>query len=151
MDNTTALFTIGGVGLSTQWLGNILFAAATALALLVLRRRDDALAVCFVALTIAVAFFDLPTRIHERYLYPAVALAIPFLWARGRSWRLVYAGVSIVLFLDAYWVYTLPIGNIGPGRGLLADTVYSPRGSTSSPSSPPPSSPGCCGRPAGRS
>ena len=52
-------------------------------ALLFLRHRDDALAVCFVALTIAVAFFDLPTRIHERYLYPAVALVIPFLWARA--------------------------------------------------------------------
>ena len=128
VDDTTALVAIGSVGLSAQWLGNVLFLAATGLALLVLRRRDDGLVTCFVALTIAVAFFALPTRIHERYLYPAIALAIPFLWARTRGWWLVFIGVSVVLFLDAYWVYTLPIGNAGPGRGLLADTFYSPAG-----------------------
>ncbi|MCJ7710670.1 MAG: hypothetical protein MUQ32_07530, partial [Chloroflexi bacterium] len=128
VDDTTALVAIGGLGLSAQWLGNLLFLASTALAVLVMRRRDDALAVCFVALTIAVAFFDLPTRIHERYLYPAVALAIPFLWTRSRSWKLVFIGVSAVVFLDAYWVYSLPIGNAGPGRGPLADTIYSPAG-----------------------
>ena len=83
------------------------------------------------ALTIAIAFFDLPTRIHERYLYPAVALVIPLLWARGRSWRLAFVGVSLVLLLDAYWVYSLPIGNARPGRGPLADTVFRRRASTS--------------------
>ena len=127
VDDTVSLIAIGGLGISAQWLGNVLFVAATVVALLFLRHRDDALAVCFVALTIAVAFFDLPTRIHERYLYPAVALVIPFLWARA-AWRLAFVGLSVVLLLDAYWVYTLPIGNAGPGRGPLADTIFSAAG-----------------------
>src|SRR5206468_6074127 len=109
-------------------IGGLLFIATVGLALLVLRRRDDGLSIVFIAFVIAVAFFALPTRVHERYLYPAVALGIPFVFAAGRAWRWLYAAVTAVLFLDVYWVYTFPVGNIGPGRGLLAWTVFSPVG-----------------------
>ncbi|MEI7744393.1 MAG: hypothetical protein WCK58_11695, partial [Chloroflexota bacterium] len=128
VDDTVALLTVGGFQLSAQTIGNGLFAVAVVLALLVLRKRDDALALCFVALAIVVAFFVLPTRIHERYLYPAIALAVPIAIVGRRAWWAVFAAVSAILFLDAYWVYSLPIGNAGPGRGLLADTLYSPAG-----------------------
>ena len=128
VDDTAVLVGIGGIDLDAQWIGNILFVVAVLLAVRVLWVRDDALAVCFVALAVAVAFFDLPTRIHERYLYPAVAFAIPFLWVGRPAWRAVFAALSAILFLDVYWVYSLPIGNAGPGRGLLGPTVYSPAG-----------------------
>ena len=36
--------------------------------------------------------------------------------------------LTAVLFLDVYWVYSLPIGNAGPGRGILDDTIYRPAG-----------------------
>ena len=128
VDDAAVALSIGAVGLTWQWIGNLLFVAAVAAALLVLRRRDDGPAIAFVALAIAVAFFALPTRVHERYLYPALALGIPFLAVRAGSWRSLYVAISAIAFLDVYWVYSLPIGNAGPGRGILADTVYSPAG-----------------------
>jgi len=127
VDDTVAAISIAGVALTWQWIGSLLFIVAVILALAVLVRRSDGPTVVFVALVIAVAFFTLPTRVHERYLYPALALGLPLL-ACGPSWRRLYAVLSVVLFLDVYWVYTLPIGNAGPGRGLLADTVYAPAG-----------------------
>ena len=126
VDDAVAVLSIGGVSLTWQWIGNLLFIGAVAVALLVLRRRDDGPAIVFVALTIAVAFFALPTRVHERYLYPALALGIPFLAVR--SWRWLCVALSAIAFLDVYWVYSLPIGNAGPGRGILGPTVYSPAG-----------------------
>lgn len=127
VDDAVAALSIAGVAVTWQWIGNLLFIAAVVLALAVLARRSDGPTVVFVALVIAVAFFTLPTRVHERYLYPALALGLPLL-ACGASWRRLYAVLSVVLFLDVYWVYTLPIGNAGPGRWLLADSVYAPAG-----------------------
>ncbi len=127
VDDAVAAVTIGGLALTWQWLGNVLFIAAVLVALAVLLRRTDGPTVLFVALFIAVAFFALPTRVHERYLYPALALGLPLL-AAGNAWRRLHVALSAVLFLDVYWVYTLPIGNAGPGRGFLGETIYSAPG-----------------------
>ena len=121
VDDTTVL-----VGFLTwQTLGNVLFVSAVLLALAVLLSRADGVAILVVALTISVAFFVLPTRIHERYLYPAVVLGLPLL-AAGIAWRRLYVALTAVLFLDVYWVYSLPIGNAGPGRGIFGTTLYRP-------------------------
>lgn len=127
VDDTAVAVALGGIALTWQWIGNLLFAVAVLAALAVLLRRTDRVAIVFVALVIAVAFFVLPTRVHERYLYPALALGIPLL-AAGAAWRVLYLALSGVLFLDVYWVYSLPIGNAGPGRGILGDSVYSAAG-----------------------
>ena len=127
VDDTTIAVAIGGLALTWQWVGNLLFIAAVAIALSVLIRRIDGPTIVFVALLIAVAFFALPTRVHERYLYPALALGLPLL-AAGTAWRFLYVALSAVAFLNIYWVYSLPMGNAGPGRGILGDTVYSAAG-----------------------
>lgn len=127
VDDTAVAVALGGIALTWQWVGNVLFAAAVLTALAVLLRRVDGVAVVFVALVIAVAFFALPTRVHERYLYPSLALGIPLL-CFGAAWRRLYVALSAVFFLDVYWVYSLPIGNAGPGRGILGGTVYSAAG-----------------------
>jgi len=127
VDDTAVAVSVASVALTWQWIGNLLFVASVGVGLSVLARRSDGRTVVFVALLVAVAFFTLPTRVHERYLYPALALGLPLL-ACGPAWRRLYVVLSAVLFLDVYWVYTLPIGNAGPGRGLLADTAYSPAG-----------------------
>jgi hypothetical protein len=121
VDDTTVL--LGFV--TWQTIGNILFASAVLLALAVLLHRADGVAIVVVALTISVAFFVLPTRIHERYLYPAVVLGLPLL-AAGIAWRRLYVALTAVLLLDVYWVYSLPIGNAGPGRGILGMTLFRP-------------------------
>ena len=77
VDDTVAIFSLGGLAVTWQLIGNVLFLAAVALALLVVARRDDGPAVIFAALLIGVAFYVFPTRVHERYLYPALAFGAP--------------------------------------------------------------------------
>jgi hypothetical protein len=128
VDDTVVIFSMGGLAVTWQMVGNLLFLAVVALALLVVARRDDGPAVIFAALLIGVAFYTFPTRVHERYLYPALALGAP-LAVLGSSHRRVYIALSAVLFLDLFWVYTLPIGNQGLSRdGLLNDTLFSAPG-----------------------
>ena len=127
VDDTAVAIAIGGFALTWQWIGNLLFVAAVLVALSVLVRRSDGAAIVFVALVIAVAFFALPTRVHERYLYPALALGLPLL-AAGPEWRRLYVALSAIVFFDVYWVYSLPGANDGPGRGILGATIYSPAG-----------------------
>ena len=55
----------------------MLFVAAVTLALWQIWRRDDATGLLVGTLLVAAAFFVLPTRVHERYLFPALALAAP--------------------------------------------------------------------------
>jgi hypothetical protein len=68
-------------------------------------RRDDLRGVLLASLRLAVAFFVLPTRVHERYLFPALALAARSS-SRARVWPWVYGGLSLVFFANVYWVYT---------------------------------------------
>ena len=90
-------------------------------------RRDDMQGLLVGALTMAVAFFALPTRVHERYLFPALALAAPLVGKAGR-WAAVYVALSAIFFLNIYWVYS-------------ADWSYA---------SPPTMNPGLGGEPFGR-
>ena len=50
-------------------------------------RRDDPEGLLFGALVLAVAFFALPTRVHERYMFPALALAAPLVLRRWPTSR----------------------------------------------------------------
>ena len=105
-DDTAGGLTLGGELLMTwQQVGTLLFAAAALLALVQVGRRDDMRGVLVASLLIAVAFFVLPTRVHERYLFPAIALSAPLLLA-GRSWPWIAGGISLSFFANVYWVYT---------------------------------------------
>jgi predicted membrane-bound dolichyl-phosphate-mannose-protein mannosyltransferase/Gpi18-like mannosyltransferase len=67
-------------------------------------RRDTAtLLAC--ALFAGLAFYFLPTRAHERYLFPVFALAVPFAAAR---WRVLppYATLAIAFALSLYYAFT---------------------------------------------
>lgn len=131
---------LGSLNVSWQLLGTLLFAAVALFAFWRLWKRDDASGVLLAALLLAVAFFALPTRVHERYLFPALALAAPFV-LRGWRWLLVYAALSLSFFMNVYWTYTYDWSFVqgpplNPGIGgtpmvrdpLLATTVLSPPG-----------------------
>ena len=53
--------------------GMALFAAVALVALWQVARRDDMRGVLLASALLAIAFFVLPTRVHERYLFPALA------------------------------------------------------------------------------
>ncbi len=62
-------------------------------ALLPLRRGSDLATLLAVGLFLAFAFYFLPTRVHERYLFPALAVAAPFA-AVHRSSLVAYLALS---------------------------------------------------------
>jgi Gpi18-like mannosyltransferase len=129
VDDTVAILSLGGIAITWQLVGNVLFLAVVAIALRAIARRDDGPTVLFAALLIAVAFFALPTRVHERYLYPALAVGAPLV-VLGASHRRIYLALSAVVFLDLFWIYTLPnLRNGGFDRtAFLNATVFSAPG-----------------------
>ena len=104
-DDTVTALVLAGLPLTWQQVGTLLFAAAALLALWQVARRDDLRGVLLASLVLAIAFFVLPTRVHERYMFPVLALGALFLLS-GRAWPWLYAGLSAVFFLNVYWVYT---------------------------------------------
>ena len=128
VDDTVALFTLGGLVVTWQLISNVLFMAVVALALTVVARRDDGQTIVFAALLIAVAFFALPTRVHERYLFPALALGAPLI-VFGARYRRLYVALSAVFLADLYWVYTAQLVEDGFDRtALLGATLFSAPG-----------------------
>jgi Gpi18-like mannosyltransferase/predicted membrane-bound dolichyl-phosphate-mannose-protein mannosyltransferase len=104
-DDRGVAVVIGAWSLTWQHLGTLAFAIVALVALWVVARRDDLRGVLLASLVLAIAFFALPTRVHERYLFPALAIGA-LLVVSGRSWRWVYAALSLSFFANIYWVYT---------------------------------------------
>ncbi len=104
-EDTVVALAVGGLGLTWQQVGAGLFAAVALLALWQVARRDDMRGLLLASLVIAIAFFVLPTRVHERYLFPALALAAPLLLS-ARPWPWIYGLLSFQFFANIYWVYT---------------------------------------------
>ena len=59
-------------------IGTALLLAGLAGAMLGLRRGQDVATILAVGAMLVLAFYFLPTRVHERYLFPAMALLVPF-------------------------------------------------------------------------
>ena len=74
---------------------------------LVAARRPDRLTILLSLAILAIAFYVVPTRVHERYAYPAFALAI-ILAAFAWRWRVAYVVFSVTVFLNMYAVLTNP-------------------------------------------
>ncbi len=106
-------FMLGSTPVTWQLVGTLLFAAAALIALWQIARRDDPAGLLVGALVLAVAFFVLPTRVHERYLFPALALAAPLV-ARSWRWAVLYGVLTLSFFANVYWVYTADWSFAGP-------------------------------------
>jgi predicted membrane-bound dolichyl-phosphate-mannose-protein mannosyltransferase len=98
-------FVIGSMPVSWQLVGAVLFGIAALVALWLVARRDDPAGLLVGSLALAVAFFALPTRVHERYLFPALALAAPLV-ARSWRWAVFYGVIALSFFSNVYWLYT---------------------------------------------
>ena len=130
-DDTVVAFAIGSFAPTWQLVGTLLFAAVAVVTLVAVARKDDMRGLLLAALVIAIAFFVLPTRVHERYLFPAIPLAIPLLLA-GRWWPWITATLSAFLFINVYWVFTADwsfvqdrVINRGlNGQPMLRDPVF---------------------------
>jgi predicted membrane-bound dolichyl-phosphate-mannose-protein mannosyltransferase len=90
-------------------LGLILFVVVP----LLVARRPDRLTILVGVCALALAFFAVPTRVHERYLYPLFGLAA-ILFAFSWRWRAAYLLASFATFLNMYAVLTTLYGYMNP-------------------------------------
>lgn len=142
--NPWALIEVGGRAVvdATGWASDIdplpligipgvaIGSAAIAVAVLVAMRyarRDTAIRTVTAVAALAIAFFVLPTRVHERYLFPAIPLTIALAAARP-AWRWVAVATSIAFFANSWGVLTISyFQNPGlPNLGLFTDALQTP-------------------------
>jgi len=91
---------LGGFDVSYAVLSLGLCVLATLVALAYLRRHLDLTGLLLASAAMVFAFYMLPTSTHERYLYPAFALAAPLL-VRAPGWFVAgYALLSTTFFLN---------------------------------------------------
>lgn len=104
------------LGASYQTWGTLLLGAVVVLAVALVWRRPTRLMALWATLAITLGMFVLPTRIHERYLLPAVVLAV-LVAALVPALRWLGAGLSLTYLANLYWVYT---SAQGPGPRLTS-------------------------------
>ena len=93
-----------------QWfgLGTVLAIAGIAGSLWLLRRRRDLIGLLGVSVLIGLAIYYLPTRVHERYLFGAVAFLVPLAVLEPRL-RGPFVALSLAFFASlAYVLVTSP-------------------------------------------
>jgi Gpi18-like mannosyltransferase len=85
--------------------GAAMFLVVAAIVCWVLWRRPDRLTMTIGLAVLAMAFFVLPTRVHERYLFPFAAVAA-LLAAASIRWRIAYVLSALATFANLYVVLT---------------------------------------------
>jgi hypothetical protein len=70
--------------------------------------RDGRRAIVLAAVYLSLAFFVLPTRVHERYLFP-VFVFLPLLAMTSRRWRIATIVLAVVSFMNLHAILTLPL------------------------------------------
>ncbi len=100
-----------GAGIAVFWgipavlIGTALLLGAMALILVLVARNPTRLMLLVGLAVLALAFFMLPTRVHERYGYPFFALGV-ILAAISVRWRVAYAVLTVATFANMYVVLT---------------------------------------------
>ncbi len=83
--------------------GAVLLLSVAAVIAWVIARRPDRLTILVGVSVLALAFFAVPTRVHERYLFPFFGLA-GILFAFSTRWRIAYVVAALATFLNMYVV-----------------------------------------------
>ena len=86
------------------YIGAALLLIGLAASLLPLRRRQNLATILAVGLFVVFAFYFLPTRVHERYLFPAMAVAAPL---AATNWRLLVAYLLLTAGFAASMLFAL--------------------------------------------
>ena len=116
---------VAGSSCTTPFLIGPLWAVAVGTALLLIgiavvsglvAWRPDRLTILLGVSVLALAFFVLPTRVHERYLYPFVPLGA-ILAAVSWRWLLAFLAVSLGTFANMYVV----LAAVYPGYPRISD------------------------------
>ena len=126
-------FNIWGFGgmwvVDTQFtfvLGWTLFAALATLTLYFVirnsRSEEEAPLVLFAAFVLFFGFFMLPTRIHERYLFPAMAI-LALLFPLMKKARPLYVALTATCFVNQAYVLNALVTAYPSGANLTGDPI----------------------------
>ncbi|MBM4435234.1 MAG: phospholipid carrier-dependent glycosyltransferase [Chloroflexi bacterium] len=85
--------------------------------------RRDVAALLAAGAFAAMAFYFLPTRAHERYVFPAFALLAPFAVTRSRV-LVPYVVMAITFFATLYFAFTRYPQNGLAAPGLVESTLF---------------------------
>ena len=111
--------------ISAASLGAALLVLVTMLVVVTLWIRDDPIAIMVAFCVLAIAFFALPTRVHERYLFPVFGVGA-LVAAMSPRWLAWYIALAVTNVANLHAVLTLRAPGYGtPGAQGL------PLGSTS--------------------
>ena len=89
-------------------IGGILLAVGFAFGILRLAWQDDRRSIVAVTIFLAFCFFMLPTRVHERYMFPIFGL-LPLLAVVDRRWMLATIALSIAAFINLHGILTIDL------------------------------------------
>ena len=112
------------IGIPGVAIGSAAIAAAVLVAMRYVR-RDTAIRTVTAVAILAIAFFVLPTRVHERYLFPAIPLTIALAAARP-AWRWIAIATSVAFLANSWGVLTISyFQNPGlPNLGVFTDALH---------------------------
>ncbi|HET7676489.1 MAG TPA: phospholipid carrier-dependent glycosyltransferase [Candidatus Limnocylindrales bacterium] len=88
--------------------GTVLLGLGFLLGLSHLALRDDRRALVLTAVFLSLAFFMLPTRVHERYLFPVFAF-LPLLAVDDRRWRWALVALAGGSLINLHAILTIPL------------------------------------------
>ncbi|MDQ3855706.1 MAG: phospholipid carrier-dependent glycosyltransferase, partial [Chloroflexota bacterium] len=94
------------MGLSYQTWGVLLTLAAYVYILVRYQRRSSTAALIWACVAISYALFVLPTRSHERYMFPVIVFATLMAALAPRLWWL-FASVSCIYLANLYYAYAI--------------------------------------------
>ncbi len=89
---------------------------------------DDRRSIVIVTTFLALCFFILPTRVHERYMFPIFAL-LPLLAVVDRRWLVATIALSVGAFINLHGILTINLyGSANVTSLPLGDLFRSPAG-----------------------
>ncbi|CAN5746455.1 hypothetical protein BH24CHL8_BH24CHL8_03990 [soil metagenome] len=89
-------------------IGTLLLAGGFLIGLGRLLRRADRWSILLVTVFLSLCFFILPTRVHERYLFPAFAF-LPLLAAAQGKWRWATVALAIGSLMNLHAILTIDL------------------------------------------
>jgi hypothetical protein len=90
------------------FIGGALLLAGFLVGIFRLGWRDDRRSIIVVTIFLALGFFMLPTRVHERYMFPIFGL-LPLLAVVDRRWLWATVALSIAAFINFHGILTTPL------------------------------------------
>ncbi|MFV2063545.1 MAG: phospholipid carrier-dependent glycosyltransferase, partial [Chloroflexota bacterium] len=108
-----AAVVIGAALLAAGFLWGVVRAAA----------RDDRWTLLVAVTFLAIAFFILPTRVHERYIFPAIAL-LPLLAVANGRWAVALLLLSAGAFINLHAILTIDLYGTANVTSLPAGELF---------------------------